>query len=561
MTWRALAVGSALGILIVTSNLYMGLKTGWWEAGALTASILGFCVLSSTGRRAELLETNIIQTIAASMGAMPATMGFLGAIPALSLMGYHYSPWAIGAWGCALGGFGVAIGLLLKRKLLYEEGLPFPTAIATAELIAAMHSFRREALARGKAFIAGGAAAALIVWLRDASRLIPQASFFPLTWFGIAPQTLNLGLSWSPLLAGAGVLVGLRSAASLLAGAAVAWGFIAPWLLRSGIVTEHRYSALVGWLVFPGVAMVLGAAATSLPAAANGLFRKLKDLSLKNLVKFGESQFSATQALLVLLAIVVIVVLGRTVFACPPGAVLFALILSVILASVASRAAGQTDIVPLGKIGRITQLLFGVLAPGSAVINTVAGSVVAGDAAQTASVLYALQAGRKLAASPRQQIRAQLGGVLLGALVSVPIYVLFVKTYGLGSLELPVPSAVEWKAVAETVSRGMSGPPPLAARAASFGFAAGVALTMLSRTRWSKFFPVSAAAGLAFIVPAHYSATIFLGAALLAIAKFRNSRRVDVDTYRSAVGGGAIAGESLMGVLIAVLMAFRLLPS
>ena len=52
------------------------------------------------------------------------------------------------------------------------------------------------------------------------------------------------------------------------------------------------------------------------------------------------------------------------------------------------------------------------------------------------------RAGAQLKASARAQAWAQLLGALLGAVVSVPVYVVIVKAYGLGTESMPSPAAL-----------------------------------------------------------------------------------------------------------------------
>src|SRR5690606_10383058 len=118
-----------------------------------------------------------------------------------------------------------------------------------------------------------------------------------------------------------------------------------------------------------------------------------------------------------------------------------------------------------------------------------AGSVVAGAVAQTGVSLWSLKAGHLLGASPARQLRAQLLGVLVGAAVSVPAYLLLVKAYGLGSEALPVPTAHQFRAVAELATLGLSGLPPHAAQAMAIGFAVGAVLTLAARGRLERFVP------------------------------------------------------------------------
>ncbi|NPC86063.1 OPT family oligopeptide transporter, partial [Pyxidicoccus fallax] len=144
LTARALGVGLLIGGLLAVTNVYMGLKTGWWESGSITAAVLGFSALATVSRRRGVpytpLENNMTQSAASSVGAMPAAAGLLGALPALAMLGVSVPGWGVAAWSVALGALGVLAAHLVRKRLVAEEALPFPTGIATAELITLMHA-------------------------------------------------------------------------------------------------------------------------------------------------------------------------------------------------------------------------------------------------------------------------------------------------------------------------------------------------------------------------------------------------------------------------------------
>lgn len=112
LTTRALGMGLLIGGLLAITNVYMGLKTGWWESGSVTAAVLGFSALASVSRRRGApytpLENNLTQTAAAAVGAMPAAAGLLGALPALALLAppsragvWRCGAWRWGCWACS----------------------------------------------------------------------------------------------------------------------------------------------------------------------------------------------------------------------------------------------------------------------------------------------------------------------------------------------------------------------------------------------------------------------------------------------------------------------------
>ncbi|HET7788520.1 MAG TPA: OPT/YSL family transporter [Myxococcales bacterium] len=547
LTPRALASGLTVGALLCVANLYMGLKTGFWDSGHVTASVLAFALASGKLTR---LENNTAQTAATAAGAVPAAAGLLGAIPALDLLGRSVPAWGIGLWGLALAVLGIGFAAALRRRLLEEEKLPFPTGVATAEVIEVLHGGARAAREHTRPLLQGGLAGLLLGWFRDGRpALLPAVLPVPGALWGVSMATLGIGVSTSPLLWGVGMVVGARVALSMLLGSALAWGVLAPWLVRGPLHVAGARGAIWGWLSWPGTALLVGAAVVALVQQAGSVTGALGDLRSAG---SGRPGARLRRLLPGVAAAVAIVVLGHVVFRLPAPLTALALLLSVVGASVCARAAGLTDISPLGPIGQATQAAVGGLAPGQAALNVAAGSVVAGGATQTGILLWSLGAGRALRATPRSQVAAAVAGSTLGAIICAPAYALFVRAYGLGSPRLPVPTGIQWKAMGEVVARGLSALPPGALPAVIAAGATGIALAALGSSRAGRWFPSAMAMGIGVLVPVDYSLSFVLGAFLVRGVRGLRGRG-------PVIGAGLIAGDSLVGVTVALLTALGVL--
>src|SRR3954468_3806667 len=149
LTVRALAIGCAIGAALAAGNTYTGLKSSFIDGGALTAALLSFTFFATFKRLVRVpfgpLENNIAQTAASSAAIMAFVHGLMGPMPAMMLMGHRQPPWALWVWGLALSVIGIVMGTLLRRKLVVEERLPFPSGIATAELIRTAHADEESA--------------------------------------------------------------------------------------------------------------------------------------------------------------------------------------------------------------------------------------------------------------------------------------------------------------------------------------------------------------------------------------------------------------------------------
>jgi uncharacterized oligopeptide transporter (OPT) family protein len=252
------------------------------------------------------------------------------------------------------------------------------------------------------------------------------------------------------------------------------------------------------------------------------------------------------QRSIVTACVVVVIGVGWLAFDLNPAVSILALLLAVILAGVCGRAAGETDLAPIGSVGMVTQLIFA----GSGVsVSLLSGAVAAAESSQTAQTLWALKAGHRLKASPNAQIAAQILGAAVGALVVVPVYLVLVKTYGVGTEALPAPAAMSWKATAEAVRGGLAAMPAFGPAAGAIGIGLGIALGLLGRTRVARFLPSPMALGIAALTPASLSVAAFLG--VLGLVILRRLRPSVTDSAAASFAAGGVAGESIMGVIIA----------
>jgi uncharacterized oligopeptide transporter (OPT) family protein len=563
LTLRSVITGGLIGILLALINVYMGLKTGWWETGNITASLLGFVLGTALLRRRSSYspgENNLTQTIASSMGSMPSTAGLLGAIPALALVGYGWSSWAIPAWGIALGLFGVALAMVLRQRLVLQEKLPFPTGVATAELISAMHKSGSGAIKRARALGVSLLTSMAFVWFRDGRpALIPSVSYFPGTARGVPLSSLTLGMAWSPLMVGIGAMMDLRTGLSFSLGSLIAWGVLAPMAIDHHLIAEVDYASLAGWLAWPGVALVLGGSVISLVDQRNAFARVFETLRGADASSTERRGWFASVGTLGLLGAgcVLIFGVGKIGFDLPVPLIGLAVALAFVLCTVCARCTGETDISPLGQAGQLAQVIGGLSLPGQPAANILAGSVAAGSAAQTSTLLSSLRAGVSLGTSPHRQLLGQLLGVVAGAAVMMPIYSLLVSVHGLGTESLPAPFAIQWKAVSEVAARGRSALPPYAGAAALAGLALSIGFALLRKRPIGRFLPSEMVMGIGFIAPANYGIATCVGAILVALA--RKWRQSAVDDLGPSTAAGAIAGESVMGVIIALLTAIGLL--
>lgn len=584
LSTRAVLIGMVLGGVMSLSNLYVGLKTGWGLGVAITACILAYSLGSLLRRfglfdsNLSILENNCMQSTASSAGystggAMTSAMAAL-----VLIRGEHLPFWTLFFWTLFLALLGVMMAIPMKRQMINLEQLPFPSGMAAAQTLRSLYASGREATSKARGLGIAGILGALnafargneFSWFPGIFR-IPEMVQFPGKLSGYPLMRWTIAWDMSFLLLAAGAIIGIRVAWSMLAGGILNYVFLAPWMVKEGVITELDYRGIVAWSLWGGTALMITSGLLNfalqwgtIRRAFSGIVRVLHTgreksegdiLSAMNRIEVPGTWFIWG----ILISSCGILIIQETSFSIRWWMGGLSVIMAFFLAVVACRATGETDITPIGAMGKITQLLYGVIAPANMTANLMTASVTAGAASSAADLLTDLKSGYLLGANPRKQFIAQFLGIFAGSLVIVPAFYLVVPTPDvIGSVEFPAPAAQVWKGVAELMSKGLSSLGITERWALAIGGLAGIVLVWLERRLPAgsrRYVPSAMGLGLAFVIPFWNILSMFAGAA--AAWLFTKLSRRAAEDYTIPVASGLIAGESLIGMLTAVFAAMR----
>lgn len=606
LTLRAIGVGAVIGAIMCLSNLYVFFKTGWSQGVTITACILAFAafqMLRATGLAKQpfgVLENNALTTVASGAGYMTGggNMAAFGALLMLTPVRPDAIPTIV--WFAVIAALGVFAAIPIKRQLINREGLAFPTGTATAQTIRSIHSGSAAGTSQAKILGISALFAAGVAVLRSVVKVLPETLSLPVSLSGHKLMAWTLALKTEVILVGAGALMSFRTCWSMLLTAVLTYGVMAPQLVEQKLITGVSYKEIVAWTLWPGAAMLVGAGLTSfaldfrsLLRAFSGLaaiFRRKRaepDVATATLIKpkatLGEklsaelstdlsgppgssearpTNISAVEApdwwfpagFLVLAPIVIL--LMSMMFHIPVWAGLIAVPLAVVMGFIAARVTGETDITPTKALGPVTQMLFGVMTPGNLTGNIMAANVTGGVGLHAADLLTTMKTGWLLGAKPRHQLYAQLCGVVVGALVVVPAFMIIIPDPSvLGGEEWPAPSCTVWAGVSKVFAGGIDNLHSSTKTAILVGLGLGIALTLLEKVAPPKlraYLPSPNGVGMAMVIPGSNSIAMFLGSS---IAEYLRRKKPDLaERYVVPTASGLIAGESLMGIVIAVLI-------
>ena len=602
MTAKAVGLGLFLAFVFGAANAYLGMKAGQTVAATIPAAVIALALFRLPRFRGGVLEQNIARTAASVGEALVA--GAIFTVPAFMLVEMEGKRlWAdlrAHYWEAALvllagGLIGVFFIILLRRPLCVDAGLPWPESVASVEIVRAGD---RSGDAPRYLFGALGLGGLLQVL---SSRQGLQVFREYLEGFLKFPRSLvrhydledrllgevahRGGIAWStprlsPALSGIGYIIGARLAAINMAGSVLAWWVLIPLLLffdpdlprRLGAGGEVAWDVVAHTVWYNVVRPV--AVGTMLVAAANTLWGMRGSIaqSFRGIrLARGGAPAERTERDIPLgwvaagtLALLIPITAIYYHFTRGWGAAVVAALVMSVAGFLLSAVGGYL----VGLVGSSNQPVSGltlaalVLAAlvmlaigvkGAAGVAAVLGvaAVVCCACCVSGSLVQDLKAGHLLGGTPwKMEVVEIIAVVVLAFFLMAPIVVLHeanLATGGIGGTELPAPQAGLMAQLAQGIVGGQ-----MAWGLLAIGAAFGVTL-IASGARA----PMLVAVGM--YLPFHTVSAIFVGGLLRWVsdrltAGAAAETRQRVEERGTLVASGLIAGEAIVGILLAVLV-------
>lgn len=560
----AVIVGVLLAIVFGAANAYLGLRVGMTVSASIPAAVVSMGILRGLLRRNSILESNLVQTIGSAGESLAA--GAIFTLPALFLWaeeGKAETPdlFTITALALCGGVLGVLFMVPLRKALIVKEHgvLPYPEGTACADVLLA----GEEGGSGAKTVFFGMGFAALVKYVVDGMKVIPGAVMVPVN----SLKTL-FSVQVYPALMGVGYICGIRIASYMFAGAVLGWFVLIPAIVSFGgesilypgtvpIVTLYNEGGASA--IWSSYIRYIGAGAV----AAGGIISLVKTLPLLfstfyEAVKAArsgkeKSEKRTERDLDIRVVIGGIVLFALLIWLIPALPISFSGAWLVILfgfffATVSSRMVGLVGSSNNPVSGMTIATLLLVTAwlkatntigmPGMIAAISIA-SVICIVAALAGDTSQDLKTGFLLGATPRRQQIGELIGVAVSAVTIGGVMMLLNQAWQFGSEALAAPQATLMKMITEGVMEGN-----LPWSLIFIGVFIGVAVEIMG----VPVLPVA----IGLYLPFELSASILVGG----ILRYVSSRK-----KKDAEGGilfcsGLIAGEGLMGIVLALLAVF-----
>ena len=613
LTFRGIILGALITIIFTASNVYLGLKVGLTFSSAIPAAVISMAILRLFPD-STILENNMVQTQASAAGTLSS---IIFVIPGLLMMGYwHDFPFWLTFAVCLAGGMlGVLFSIPLRHVMVVKSNLPYPEGVAAAEILKAGSKTEGNDANDGlKDILFGGVIASTVSLFTNGFKLLSGSSAY---WFTAGKSIIQIPLGFSLALLSAGYLIGIISGIAILVGTVIAWVFGIPILTAIiGYDTSLPLSqvAMQFWdsdIRFIGAGTIAISAVWTLFSLIKPVIEGLKisfktlrsDVSIQDIPTI-ERDLSPKWIFSIMTAMLVILVATFYSFIADSGlssgvawslvacAVLFSFIMGFLVAAACGYMAGLvgSSASPMSGIAIVAVIVVSLILLGLGEINGML-STTEGSKFATALALFTtstvlaiacisndnlqdLKTGHLVNATPWKQQVALLIGCFVGALVIAPILETLYHAYGFtgatprNDMDLTQVLAAPQASLMTTIARGIFSH-QLDWTMIFIGLVLGTIIIisdLILAKRHSKFRLPALAVGLGIYLPPSVTTPIFVGTLLSWIIKrytYANAKRhkldpkvqfKKVDRKAALIASGLIVGESLIGVILAVVI-------
>ena len=565
-TITSILTGIILAIVFGAANAYLGLRVGMTISASIPAAVIAMGITRIIFKKNSILESNMVQTIGSAGESVAA--GAIFTMPALFLWakeGLIEQPSILTISLITLCGaiLGVLFMIPLRNSIIVQEHgtLPYPEAQACAEVLLAGEKKGSTA----KAVFSGMGIAALFKFIVDGLKAAMGAITVPLKSF-----KTEFSAEIYPAVLGVGYICGFKISSFLFAGGLLAWFVMIPLIVAFGgntvlfpstISVAELYAAGGAGAIWSQYVRYIGAGAL----AAAGIISLVKSLplicktfasaikGLKGTDSSGSNERTSHE-INIKAVIIGIFITAMAIWLLPPlqAGIVSAILIVVFgffFATVSSKMVGLVGSSnnPVSGMAIATLLISTILLKISGDIGAhgmvsaiTIGSIICVIAAIAGDTSQDLKTGYLLGATPKKQQIGELIGAVISALTIGGILILLNSAWGFGSKNLAAPQATLMKLVTEGVMQGN-----LPWSYVFIGAMCTVVFELLGLP--------SLAVAIGIYLPIELTATIMIGGFLRKLMDRKNKASSCENSKGVLFCSGLIAGEGLMGVLLAIL--------
>ncbi|CAM8971083.1 unnamed protein product [Rhodiola kirilowii] len=601
ITVRGLIASLLIGVLYSVITLKLALTTGLIPNLNVSVALLAFITVKSwTGllHKAGIVSTpftrqenTVVQTCAVACYSMVFAGGFGSYLLGLNKRTYEqagvdtpgnapgsYKDPAFG-WMAGFLFVSAFVGLLalvpLRKALIIDYKLPYPSGTATAVLINGFHSDRGNDLAKKqvKGFAKYASLSFLwsfFQWFFSGNATTTTCGFSKFPTFGLKAFQNSFYFDFSLTYVGAGMICPHIVNLSLLIGAVLSNGIM--WPLISDLKGEWYPAALSpgsmkslnGYKVFVSIALILGDGLYNFLKVIIFTARNLRDqrnqkiLKTKSLDEQKQNELFMRERIPVWVAVVgygglsiiSIIVIPIMFHELKWYYALVAYMIAPALGFCNAYGAGLTDMNMGYNYGKVA--LFVLAALSGHEHGVVAGLVGCGliktIASMCSDLMHDFKTAQLTQTSPRSMLVSQAIGTAMGCIVAPGMFLLFYNAFDVGNPkgEYQAPFALLYRNMAIIGVEGFSALPKNCLNLCYGFFAFAVLLNLIKDlipSKVGKWIPLPMAMAVPFLVGANFAIDMGIGSLIVFVWSKVNKSRAKLMV--PAVASGFICGDGM----------------
>ncbi|MCY4413680.1 MAG: oligopeptide transporter, OPT family [Alphaproteobacteria bacterium] len=598
LTPRAILIGSFLALTLGAATTYLALRVGVTVSASIPSIAICLAIFKIL-RPSNVLEVNIVQTIASAGYVVGSVAAFM--LPGLVMVGFWKSfdymesflPLIVGST------LGVLMSVPLRKYYFENLHLRYPEGVAAGTLLEkVIHNQDSKEQKKGKGLFFGAGVGGVLQFLQEGLRIIPSSVS---GWTSVGSVPLGLTVGVTPSLIGVGYIIGARAGFTVFIATVLAMFVGVPILggmfdasidptniegSAMGIWAKHVRFIGVGIMLMGGLELcfklikplmksmqIAMQAAKTLTANKEEVLRTEKDLNIRTVIR-GSVLLLALAAfgLYIPLAPVAPHLIYGLI---PTMAIIITafVVMSAVSASIGGYMAGVvgSSYNPLSGVSIINVCMFSAVL--SLLVDT---SSLCSQTSLTAIVLFLityaggvcsiscdniqdLKAGQMVGSTPWKQQVGLVIGAVCGALIVPYILQILLEAYGIGNYHpnaigevdptktLQAPKAALLSSLAKMIFAG-----DLDWLQIKIGLGIGllvIAYNMMVQSAGKRAIDMLSV-GVGVYMPFEITAPMFLGGFLSYLA----SRKNKTASEQVVLASGLVAGEAIIGVLVAGLM-------
>ena len=568
-TVTSVLIGLILAVVFGAANAYLGLIVGMTVSASIPAAVISMGIIRVILRRDSILENNMVQTIGSAGESLAA--GAIFTLPALFLWaeeGKIEFPSILTIFLIALFGgvLGVCFMVPLRQALIVEEHgtLPFPEGTACAEVLLA----GEEGGSKAGTVFKGLGLAAFYKLVADGLKLFPSEIGYAFKSYAGS----QIGIQVLPSLAGVGFICGPKLASYMFAGGTLSWFVLMPLIALFGgdaVIfpgTKPISSLAPGdlwgsYIKYIGAGAVAAGGMISLIKTFPLIIRTFKQAMASMSRKHSNSSLRTERDLPMPLLLGTIVVIAILIWIIPtfpvsPIGALIVVIFGFFFASVSSRMVGLigSSNNPVSGMAIATLIIATLVLKATGTVGTtgMVGAVAIGGiicivAAIAGDTSQDLKSGFIVGATPIKQQIGELLGVVVSALSVGFVLYLLNEAWGYGTEDLPAAQATMMKMLVEGIMNAEL-PWGLILTGVFIAIAVEILKVPVMPFAVGMYLPFSLSAGI-----------MAGGAVRFIVERIKGTDKEKKERTDRGVlfTSGLIAGEGIVGILLAVLTVFE----